>query len=229
MPDRKNIRVLVAEDDYLVGEMIQGILAELDYTVVGVTTTGAQAVEKTALLRPNIVVMDIQMPEIDGIIAAHQIQQCCPTPIVILTAYETAELVEQASLAGVNAYLLKPPDSREMERAIAIALARFDDMLALRQLNTQLQAANEELDAFAHTVAHDLQSPLGLVIGFSEMLLHNWATFTEAKQQELLTAITRTAHKMSSIVNELLLLAGVRQMDFEPQPLSMTAVVHEAQ
>src|SRR6185503_10306114 len=65
-----------------------------------------------------------------------------PTPVVMLTAYETPALVKQAaSIAGAGAYLIKPPKARELERAITIALARFDDLMALRRLNEELQAA----------------------------------------------------------------------------------------
>ncbi len=221
MKTDKTTHALIAEDDYLVSEMIRGILQELGIIVAGTATTGLQAVELTASLQPHIVIMDIQMPELGGISAARQIQECCPTPVIILTAHETPETVAEASQSGVNAYLLKPPNSREMERAITIALARFEDMMALRQ-------ANEELNAFAHTVAHDLQSPLGLISGFSEMLQHNYAQYTEEKRQEILAAITRTAHKMSNIVDELLLLSGVRLMAVEPIPMDMAQAVNGA-
>jgi C4-dicarboxylate-specific signal transduction histidine kinase len=94
----------------------------------------------TQSLRPDVVLMDIEMPDIDGIEATRRIQARCPTPVVVLTAYETPELVEQASAAGVGAYIVKPPDAREMVRAIAIALARFQDLMALRRLNAELAA-----------------------------------------------------------------------------------------
>jgi signal transduction histidine kinase len=229
MQTHKNIRVLIAEDDYLVREMIQGVLTELNYTVIGAAQSGTQAVTMTKELRPQVIIMDIQMPGMGGIEAARLIQHACPTPVVILTAYETPELVQDASEAGVNAYLIKPPNKREMERAITLAMARFDDMVKLRQMNEQLKAYNEELDAFAHTAAHDLQSPLGLIVGFSEVLLYNDEGFSPEKRREILTTITKTARKMSNIVDELLLLAGVRKMEVSPEPLDMGRVVHEAQ
>ncbi len=222
-----NIRVLIAEDDYLVREMIQGILTELGYTIVGAAQSGVQAVNMTKELRPQVIIMDVQMPEMDGIEATLLIQQTCPTPVVILTAHETPELVQAASQAGINAYLIKPPNKREMERAITIAMARFGDMVTLRQMNDQLQTYNEELDAFSHTVAHDLQSPLGLIVGFSEVMIYNHDNFSQKKQLEILTTITKTARKMSNIIDELLLLSGVRQMDVNSEPLDMGRVVDE--
>lgn len=229
MQAHEDVQVLIAEDDYLVGEMIQGILTELGFTVVGLATSGAQAVEMSIALKPNVVIMDVQMPGMGGVAAAKQIQECCLIPVVILSAYETAELVQEASDAGVNAYLLKPPDSREMERAITLAIARFDDMLALHNLNEELQASNEELDAFAHTVAHDLQSPLGLIMGFSEMMKLNYDEYPPEQHKYILSKIVRTSKKMSNIVEELLLLASVRQMAVELETLDMAEILNEVQ
>ncbi len=228
MQKSKKLNALVVEDDYLVSEMVQGILQELGCFVVGAATTGVQAVELAESLEPDVIIMDIEMPEMDGLAAAEKIQQTCPTPIIILTAYETPELVEQASAAGVNAYLLKPPDRREMERAIAIAIARFQDMLALKQTNEQLRASNDELDAFAHTVAHDLQSPLGLIVGFSEMLHEHHDRYSAQKQKELLATVSRTAQRMSHIVDDLLLLASVRNMEAVLEPVNIAQTVAEA-
>jgi len=229
MHSHEDIRIVVAEDDYLVGEMVQGMLAELGYTVVGLATSGVQAVEMATDLNPDVVIMDIQMPGMDGATAAREIQECCGTPVVILSAYETPELVQKVSEAGVNAYLLKPPDSRELERAITLAIARFEDIVALRQLNSELQASNAELDAFAHTVAHDLQSPLSLISGFGEMLLLNYEEYPPEQHKNILSTIARTAKKMSNIVSELLVLSSVRQMDVEFERLDMAAILDEAQ
>jgi AmiR/NasT family two-component response regulator len=137
----KKTGVLIADDDPLVSEMIRGTLEDLGYRIAGEATNGGEAVELTQLLRPDIILMDIEMPAVNGIEAAHQIYQICPTPIVMLTAYETPALVEQATLAGVGAYLIKPPRARELERAITVTMARFNDMIALRRLNEELQAA----------------------------------------------------------------------------------------
>lgn len=139
------IRVLIVDDDVLVIEAIQEILQRLGYVVAGKAADGHQAVEATQSLQPDVVLMDIKMPRMDGLEAARQILDRCPTPVVLLTAHETPELVEQASAAGVGAYLVKPPQPRAMGRAIAIARARFDDLMELRRLNTELQSALAEI------------------------------------------------------------------------------------
>jgi AmiR/NasT family two-component response regulator len=143
MSNQQDVRVLIAEDDYLNCEMIRGLLEEIWYTVVGEAADGLEAVEMTQSLQPDVVLMDIKMPDIDGLEATRLIFERCPTPVVVLTAYETPELVEEASAVGVGAYLVKPPNAREMERAITIAIARFDDLMELRRLNAELQAGNE--------------------------------------------------------------------------------------
>jgi len=141
MEEKQKIRVLVAEDDYLVGETIKRALKQMGHELVGKASDGAEAVEMAFSLRPDIVLMDIQMPELDGLEATRQIQQRCPMPVVILTAHESQDLVEKASEVGVAAYLAKPPSPAEIDRAITIAIARFADMMELRRMNAELKEA----------------------------------------------------------------------------------------
>lgn len=222
----KEIRVLLVEDQFLVGEMIAELVSEIGYKVIGRATDGQQAVELAMSLRPDVILMDIEMPEMDGIEATRRISESCPVPIVILTAYETPELVEQASLAGAGAYLVKLPGAREVERAITIAMIRFSDMMELRRLNAELHARNEDLDTFAHTVAHDLQSSISLIIGYANLMLENQEL--PAELARYVTAMARNGHKMSSVIHELQLLAGVRKAAFTSSRLDMAAVVAEA-
>lgn len=115
----------------------------------------------------------------------------------------------------------------------AIASARlFQELqertVQLQQRTIQLQAHNEELDAFAHTVAHDLKNPVTSMVGYATMLE---ATYAELSEQDLygcLKRIARSAEKMSRIVEELLLLAGVRKREVEMGPLDMMSIVAEA-
>jgi PAS domain S-box-containing protein len=100
---------------------------------------------------------------------------------------------------------------------------------ALRQYAAELEARNEELDAFAHTVAHDLQNPLSLIIGYATVLEEDYAAMPEEKLQGSLQTVARAALRVSRIVDELLLLAGLRQMEVEIEPLDMASIVAEAQ
>lgn len=229
MNEAQKIRALIVEDDTLVGEMIQGLLEEIGYLVVGKALDGVEAVELAKAVQPDVVLMDVEMPEVNGIEATRQIMKECPTAVVMVTAHESPSLVEQAGAAGVGAYLLKPPGGREMERAITIAMARFEDMMKLRRLNEELERRNEELDAFAHTVAHDLQSPLSLVIGYAEVLEQEFAVLPAEELRTYLHSIAGNSRKISTIIDALLLLAGVHKARVELKPLKMAEIVTQAQ
>lgn len=99
---------------------------------------------------------------------------------------------------------------------------------ALSQHAAELQARNEELDAFAHTVAHDLKNPVNLIVGFADVLQTDYATLPAEELCNYLEIITRNGLKISDIIDELLLLAGVRQMEVEMEPLDMASIVAEA-
>jgi len=140
------LRVLIAEDEPMVAEMIRTVVEDTGYTVIGVAHNGLQAAELTYTLQPDVVLMDIQMPGLDGLEAARRIQETRPTPVVVLTAFENQKLIQQASKVGVGAYMLKPPNPQQVERAITIAVARFDDLMEVRRLNAELKARNKELE-----------------------------------------------------------------------------------
>jgi signal transduction histidine kinase len=111
--------------------------------------------------------------------------------------------------------------------AIAIENARLVE--ALRQHTLQLEESNEELDAFAHTVAHDLQNPLGIVIGFANTLEDEYTTMSREKLGKYLHMIARNGRIMNNIIDELLLLSGVRKMQVAMTSIDMAWVVAEAQ
>ncbi|BBO66645.1 transcriptional regulator [Desulfosarcina alkanivorans] len=145
MPIDKTIKILVAEDDYLISEDIIRGLKMQGYANIIEAVDGEDAYEKTCSVHPDIVLMDIMMPRLDGIAAAQKIQACCPTPIVILTAYESSDFVIKARAAGVSAFLTKPPRQDDLERAIVIAMARHADLMELRRLNQALELALVEI------------------------------------------------------------------------------------
>lgn len=141
----KPVSVVIAEDETLVADLIAHELASMGMEVVGRAANGRQAVELTASLRPDVVVMDIAMPVMDGLAAAATIQTECPTPVVIVSAHEAAEDVAGATAAGVGAFLAKPPQGAELDRAITIARARHADLMEMRRLNRELTTAIAEV------------------------------------------------------------------------------------
>jgi AmiR/NasT family two-component response regulator len=141
----QSTRVLIVDDDVLVLETVQRVLEQLRYTVVGRAMNGMQALEMVQALAPDIVLMDIQMPKLDGIAAAHRIQEHCPTPVIMLTAYDVPDLVDQAQAAGVMAYLIKPPNAANLGSIMPVALARFQETQTLKRLNVELQDALDQV------------------------------------------------------------------------------------
>src|SRR4051812_36703798 len=124
-------RVVVAEDESLIRLDIVEILRDNGFDVVGEAGDGETAVQLATELRPDLVVMDVRMPQLDGIKAAERLTKNHIAPVVLLTAFSQKELVEQASEAGALAYVVKPFTPADLLPAIEIALARYAQIVAL--------------------------------------------------------------------------------------------------
>jgi response regulator NasT len=126
-------RVVIAEDEVLIRMDLAEMLAEEGYEVVGQAGDGARAVELAEELRPDLVILDVKMPVLDGIAAAEQIAGQRIAPVVILTAFSQRELVERARDAGAMAYLVKPFSKGDLVPAIEMAVSRFAEIGLLEQ------------------------------------------------------------------------------------------------
>lgn len=126
-------RILVAEDEALIRLDLAEMLVEAGYDVVGQASNGEQAVEMATELAPDLVIMDVKMPVMDGITAAEQIGAARICPVVMLTAFSQTELVERARDAGVMAYIVKPFTASDLAPAIDIARHRWTEVKALEQ------------------------------------------------------------------------------------------------
>jgi two-component system, response regulator PdtaR len=124
-------RILVAEDEALIRLDLAEMLGEAGYDVVGQASNGEQAVEMARELEPDLVIMDVKMPVMDGITAAEEIGAAKICPVVMLTAFSQTELVERARDAGVMAYIVKPFTAADLSPAIDIARSRWSEMKAL--------------------------------------------------------------------------------------------------
>lgn len=125
------LRVVVAEDEALIRLDLAEMLTECDYDVVGQASNGEQALEMTRELRPDLVILDVKMPVLDGISAAAQIGAERLAPVIMLTAFSDKDLVERARDAGVMAYVVKPFTVDDLRPAIDIAHSRWSERLAL--------------------------------------------------------------------------------------------------
>nr|WP_202106887.1 response regulator [Agromyces seonyuensis] len=124
-------RVVVAEDESLIRLDIVEILRDAGFEVVGEAGDGETAVQLATELRPDLVIMDVRMPQLDGIEAAKRLSEKHIAPVVLLTAFSQKELVERASEAGALAYVVKPFTPNDLLPAIEIALARYQQIIAL--------------------------------------------------------------------------------------------------
>jgi two-component system, response regulator PdtaR len=122
---------VIAEDEALIRMDLAEMLAEEGYDVVGQAADGARAVELAEELRPDLVLLDVKMPVLDGITAAERIAQKRIAPVVILTAFSQRELVDRARQAGAMAYLVKPFTRADLVPAIEIAVSRFAELSML--------------------------------------------------------------------------------------------------
>jgi two-component system, response regulator PdtaR len=137
------LRVLVADDESLRVMSLKGQLESLGHKVIAEASSGKEAVHLAEELRPDLAILDIKMPEMDGIEAAQKIAAARPIPIILLTAYSERELAERAALANVSSYLMKPISEQDLLPAIALAVSRFREFQSLHQEVDDLRDALE--------------------------------------------------------------------------------------
>ena len=136
-------RILVADDEPLIRLDLREMLTALGYHVVGEASDGATAVRLARETHPDLVIMDIQMPELDGLEAARILTAENVAPVLLLTAYSQKELVERAQQAGVVGYLVKPFRDSDIQPAVEVALSRFEEFRAVRE---QVRTLEESLE-----------------------------------------------------------------------------------
>ncbi|MBI2411843.1 MAG: response regulator [Deltaproteobacteria bacterium] len=129
---KENNRVLIAEDNPKTRLFLKNQLELLGYDVICAVSNGQAAVEKVAEMKPNLVIMDVKMPEMDGIDAAREITSKGPVPIILITGLSSDEIAIKAIEAGVFAYLVKPVTKKQLEPAIKLAMARYSEFKSLK-------------------------------------------------------------------------------------------------
>lgn len=178
------VRVVVAEDEALIRLDLVEMLADAGYEVVGQAATGEAAVELVARSAPDVVVLDIRMPAMDGLTAAETIMASHPTAIVMLTAFSERDLIVRARDAGVGAYLVKPVAPGDLVPAIELALGRFQDLTALQSdvdtLNRQL-AARKSIDR--------AKALLAARMGFNDEQAYRWLQRTAMDRRTSMAAV----------------------------------------
>ena len=133
------VRVVIAEDEAIIRLDLREILEEQGYEVVGETGRGDEAVNLVRDHHPDLAILDIRMPGMDGLAAAREITADNKAAVLILTAFSQRNLIEEARDAGALAYLVKPFTQAELVPAIEVALGRFKEMQAIKDANASLE------------------------------------------------------------------------------------------
>jgi AmiR/NasT family two-component response regulator len=142
-PDPTARRVLIAEDEALIRLDLREMLEEEGYDVCGEAGDGQTAVDMATELRPELVILDVKMPVLDGIAAAERIARERIAPVIILTAFSQRDLVEKAREAGAMAYLVKPFQKKDLLPTIEMALSRYSELVGLEAEVDDLQGRLE--------------------------------------------------------------------------------------
>lgn len=224
--------ILIVDDTPANLRLLSNMLSDQGYKVRSVIN-GQMALTAIHAAPPDLILLDIRMPGMSGYEVCEALKGdsgTCEIPVIFISALdEIHDKVKAFTVGGVD-YVTKPFQFEEV-------LARVETHLALRNLQRQLQdeiVARDkligELDAYAHTVAHDLKNPLTVLVGYSELLEKRHTQLSDEQLERNLHSISVSARRMTSIINELLLLASVRQVnEVQLAPLDMGHVVGEVQ
>ncbi|RZU38023.1 response regulator receiver and ANTAR domain protein [Streptomyces sp. BK022] len=162
-------RVVIAEDEALIRLDLKEMLEEEGYTVVGEAGDGEQAVELAREHKPDLVILDVKMPKMDGISAAEKIAEESIAPVLMLTAFSQRDLVERARDAGAMAYLVKPFSKTDVVPAIEMAVSRFTE---LKQLEQEVADLSQRLET--RKLVDRAKSILQTEYGLSEPAAFRW-------------------------------------------------------
>jgi len=191
-------RILIVDDSVRSRAFLTKALQGLSCSVVGEAADAGEGLHLAHTLKPDLILMAVGLPDMDGITAARQIMEQVPTPIVILTSHRDPETIRRATEAGVMAYLLKPVRKEELGPAVELAIGRFREFVTLRQENADLKRALEE-----RKVVEKAKGILMETEGFSER-----EAFARIRKMSM-----DTRKSMEEIARAILLVAEVRQRE----------------
>ncbi|MBA9006429.1 response regulator NasT [Actinomadura cellulosilytica] len=177
-------RVVIAEDEALIRLDLKEMLQEEGYEVVGEAGDGEAAVRLAAELKPDLVILDVKMPVLDGISAAERICGERIAPVVILTAFSQRELVKRATEAGAMAYLVKPFTKTDLVPAIEMAVSRYDE---IRALEAEVSTLTERLET--RKVVDRAKGLLQELNGWSEPQAFRWIQKTSMDRRMTMRAV----------------------------------------
>ncbi|CAO5152090.1 Transcriptional regulatory protein PdtaR [Frankia sp. AiPs1] len=183
-PSSNPRRVLIAEDEALIRLDLREMLQEEGYEVVGEAGDGEMAVNLAGKLRPDLCILDVKMPRMDGIEAGARIAKDRIAPVVILTAFSQRELVERAREAGAMAYVVKPFQKKDLLPTIEMAMSRFTEIVSLEAEVEDLQGRLE-----ARKIIERAKGVLQTEHGMTEPDAFRWIQRTSMNQRRTMRAV----------------------------------------
>jgi two-component system sensor histidine kinase/response regulator len=207
--------ILVIEDDSAIRATLIDILELNGHTVIH-AVNGPDGLALAQRKRPDVILTDIAMPGLDGfgvIRALHADERTRPIPIIVISASVEPERMRSAMDLGAEDFIVKPFTE--------------DQVLSSIRARLEKKALLDELDAFAHTVAHDLKNPIAVISMRAQLLRSLWESADEATLLKHVDELDKNATRLNSIVDELLVLAGVGRQTVPLKPVEMDAVVQD--
>ena len=221
-PQVKSDRSILIVDDNTTNLQLLSKMLNLYKYQVRAVTNGIRAIESANASPPNLILLDINMPDMDGYEVCQKLkaeEKTRQIPVIFLSALNDTEAKVKAFSAGGVDYITKPFRIEEV-------IARVQTHMALKQANDELELRIQELDAFSHTVAHDLKGPLHVVLGFMSILEDECKALPDDTiAQDCVDSVSGAAQKMNTIIEELMLLAGLRKLEAKIVPLDMGDIV----
>lgn len=223
-------RVLIVEDESIIALDIQTSLQAAGYQVVSIAATAEEAIQDTAHLQPDLVLMDIRLDgEIDGVETAKQIWQTWQIPVVFLTAHADENTLTRAKATQPFGYILKPFDDRELITTIEIALSRHKAEAAIQAALEREREMNELKSRFVSVVSHEFRNPLNTILFSTELLQRYGEQLTDQKKEIYLDRIQGSVKRMSQLLSDVLTVGETEagRLQFAPQPMDVVRFCQE--
>jgi signal transduction histidine kinase len=226
------------EDDAGIGRLLQKKLERAGYAV-DLAADGGEGLDRYDEDRHDVLILDQQMPVHTGLDVIRHLARGGPLPpIIMITGAGSERTAVEAMKLGAGDYVIKDVDGRFLSllptiierllRQRRLQEEKEEAEQAIRRYAAELEVRNREIDAFAHTVAHDLKNPLHLITGYAYLLEEDYAPELDAVGRECLEAITQSVDKMAGIIDALLLLSSVRREEVRLKPVDMGPLISSA-
>jgi signal transduction histidine kinase len=234
MPALPTARLLIVDDELAQMKALVNTLRDEGYETEGF----ASAREALAALQErkfDLLLTDLMMPEVDGIELLRAAQKLDDHLVgVVMTGHGTIDSAVEAMKAGALDYLLKPFNLSiarpVLHRALEMRQLRIENAKLQQRVlerTAELEASNEELEAFAHTISHDLRAPVRGIDGYSHILMEDYATQLPEEAKTLLRSISSNAHDMARLIEDLLSFARLSRQPLEKRTVNMVHLVED--